>query len=178
MKRLTASEIVSLFLYKDRDILSNSISCSPMLEEGKRIHNRLGFDQPWLFRRYFWDGKDWWLIIGCPDKIDEKKGIIHELKTFEKRNISKDTLFGAFIQCQIYCWLTGFQEFLIWGHSVYSNKTSKRLLGKYDPILAKRIIKKAIELKLYLSTFAKEYKKKKEEVLKEVRGDEKKDNIA
>lgn len=168
MKRLTVGEIVSLFLYKERDIQYSSFLPSYELTEGKRIHNRLGFDQPWLFRKYFWTGKDWWLVIGCPDKLDQKAGLIHELKTFGERNISKNMLLGATIQCQLYCWLTGLPRFIIWGHSVYSNKTSKRLEGKYDPVFVENVLREAVELKLSLADFARVYREKKEAILETI----------
>jgi len=166
MRRLTASQIVSLFLYKDRDILYGSFPSGYAMAEGKRIHDRLGYNQPWLFRRFFFTGKDWWIILGCPDKLDEKNGVILELKTFGQRNISPNAILVARIQCQLYCYLTGIDKFAIYGHSVYSNRTSKRLEGKYDAELTEKIIRTAIELRESLAKFAKEYRENKEKVLK------------
>ncbi len=168
-KRLTVSEVVNLFLYRNREILyGSSFPKNYTLNEGKRIHNRLGYDQPWLFRKYFWTGKDWWLLLGCPDRLDEKDGVVMELKTFEERNISENTLAGANIQCQLYCWLTGFKKFAIYGHSIYTNKTSKRLDGEFDPAFVGKIIKEAVGLKISLSNFAKTYETIIETIIKEV----------
>ena len=165
LRRITASEIVSLLMYKERDIKYRPNISYHALEEGKRIHNRLGFDNAWLFRRYIFVDEEWWLVLGQPDKIDEKNGVILELKTHQTRTAPDKLLTSAEIQCKVYCWLTGMLKYAVYTYSVYSGKKQKRLEKKADLMDAENIIRTAIRLKKKLYQLADEYTKEKEKLL-------------
>ena len=158
--RLTASQIVSLLYYKADDIVKQEPVSSEILYEGKRIHSRLGFDEPQQYRRFYFDEKTkgWWLIIGCPDKVDQKNGKVLELKTFQTARISDKVKNVGIVQVNIYCWLTGLLNWELWGYSSYTNKLFKVEEGKFLVDLALQSIEKAIQLKLALLNFHKTYK--------------------
>jgi len=165
MNRLTVSQIVNLLLWKERDIQYGSNTPYWILQEGKRIHNRLGYDQAWMFRRYFFQKEIAWLIVGMPDKIE--KGVIKELKTYRTRVMPDTTLQGAKIQTQIYCWLTGLKNWQIIGYSTFTNKASIKARGEYDETLTEKYISGAIILKEKLAEIAKEYQKLRKEFWEE-----------
>lgn len=158
--RLTVSEIVGLLFYKEEDILGKPEPYNFILTEGKRIHERLGFNDPQQYRRFIFnpDTEKWWLVIGCPDKIEQKEGKVLELKTYATAQISQRTYEAGTIQAMIYCWLTGLSKWELWGYSSYSNKLSKIAEGYVDEQFVWQTINKAIKLKLMLHDFVKIYR--------------------
>lgn len=158
--RLTVSEVVGLLFYKDKDILGKPEPFNFALTEGKRIHERLGFNDPQQFRRYIFDAETetWWLIIGCPDKIDQKNGAVKELKTYFTAKMPEATQNAGSLQAMIYCWLTGLSKWELWGYSSYHNKLSKIAEGNADDQLVFQTIIKAIRLKRLLRDFVKTYR--------------------
>lgn len=160
MNRMTVSQIVNLLLWKERDIQYGNSIPSWILQEGKRIHQRLGYDQAWTFRRYYQNDGEIWLIVGIPDKIT--KGVVEELKTFRTRAISPAVLQGAEIQAQLYCWLTGLTRWKIIGYSQYTNRASLKKEGEYDIEKVEKYLKGAIALKKKLAEMAAAYKELRE----------------
>lgn len=158
-RRLTVSQIVGLLFYKGGEIVNSRMTPEWILSEGKRIHDRLGFNQPQQFRRYILaeDGQ-WWLIIGDPDKVDQEAGLVAELKTYRTAKFPSKTLEAGILQVQIYCWLTGLPNWEIWGYSSYSNNLCKKQKGVVDEEFVRRSILKAIKLKGMLEEFSKTYK--------------------
>ena len=157
--RLTVSEIVGLLFYKADDIVGKEKIGSEVLTEGKRIHERLGFNDPQQYRRFIFDPttNHWWLIIGCPDKVEQKEGKVKELKTYWTARMPDRTKNAGITQALIYCWLTGLSKWELWGYSTYSNKLSKIVEGHADDEFVYRSILKAIQLKLMLHDFKKIY---------------------
>lgn len=157
--RLTVSEIVSLLFYKADDITKKEMVSSEILTEGKRIHDRLGFNDPQQYRRFIFDPNTnhWWLVIGCPDKIEQKDGKVLELKTYWQARMPDRTRNAGTLQALIYCWLTGLSKWELWGYSTYTNKLSKIVEGHADDEFVYRSILKAIQLKTMLHDFKKIY---------------------
>jgi hypothetical protein len=153
------SEIISLLFYRADDIAGKEMVPSEVLKEGKRIHDRLGFNDPQQYRRFVFDPNTnhWWLIIGCADKIDQKDGKVMELKTYWTARMPDRTRDAGATQALIYCWLTGLGKWELWGYSTYSNKLSKIAEGHADDEFVRQTILKAIRLKMMLQDFRFKY---------------------
>ena len=103
--------------------------------------------------------------MGQPDKIDDKNGVIMELKTHQARTMPDNLLANAEIQCKVYCWLTGIPRYAIFTYSVYSGKKRKRLETKANLTEAEHIIATAIRLKKKLYQLADEYQRERKKLL-------------
>jgi hypothetical protein len=162
---LTVSQIVNLLFYKTDEITRMEVISPELLREGKRIHSRFGFDNGELYRRFIFHPKtkEWWLILGCPDRVEQKEGKVIELKTYSNERFPSKLKEIGKIQAMLYCWLTGFPKWELWGYSSYKNKVEKEEEGEYNEKYITETILKAIELKSLLQEFKEEYEKKLKE---------------
>lgn len=163
---LSASQIVALLCYKPDEITGTAFINQQAVNEGKRIHSRLGFDQARIFSKYFFDPNEmrWYLINGCPDRIEDGK--ILELKTYGSSSVPAKIKRVGILQCQIYCWLTALFSWELWGYNTREGKLVKICDGNYDEYLVREVIQTAIKLKRKLERFRAEYEKMIQEVIK------------
>ncbi len=154
---LTVSEIISLLFFKQHEIVGGFRVPDAVLNSGRWAHERLGYNQTRKFSRYFKFNGEEWLVVGCPDRIEEGK--VKELKTHTTQRARKDVLERAILQAQIYCWLTGCGEWEIIFYSLWSDEVSLVRSGEYDIQVVEKALRKAILLKKKLYEFQQEYQK-------------------
>jgi len=163
MRRISVGEIERL-LYYIKDELSGYKVPEKFLHEGQWVHNRLGYNQPEIFKRFFEyevNGKrEYWMVLGAPDKIDTEQGIIYELKTYRHPKAKEFLLNVARSQANIYCWLTGLRKYCVDLYNMYEGKITDRICEDYSESRALNDIREAIERKLYLETIKKLWEKK------------------
>ena len=159
---LTVSQIINLLFYKTDEITRTEVISPELLREGKRLHSRFGFDNAEIYKRFIYDPKtkEWWLILGCPDRIENREGKVMELKTYLNAKFPIQLKEIGKIQAMLYCWLTGLPKWELWGYSSYKNKIEKETEGEFNEKQVTDTILKAIELKSLLYEFKKEYEEK------------------
>lgn len=160
--KLSVSQVVSLLIYKAED-LEKGLPPYEVLAEGRIIHSRLGYAQPKIFVRYFpyrAGGKvEWWSIGGMPDRLNVEEGKVEELKTFKSESTKKMQTQAGIIQCNIYCWLTGFNDWSLIFYDAKAEKITDIIEGKFDKTKLCQDLKLAIRLQKELDKFADNFKK-------------------
>lgn len=154
---LSVSEITTLLFYQKANIKGQRVP-EEILRQGQIVHSRLGFNNIKMFQRYWFSEttNSWWLIRGMPDKINDKEGVVEELKTYYKWT-RKTQIEAGRVAGQIYCWLLGFKKFRIYFYNTLEEKIEKVEEYEFDEQKVKEYIEKAIKLKLLIGEFLKKY---------------------
>jgi len=155
VNKITVGEIERNLFYLE-DELAGRKPPEEILREGKWIHERLGYNQTEIYKRFFNHKGELWLVIGCPDKITED-GVVEELKTLRNGSREKFYLDVGSLQANIYCWLTGLTNYAVVLYNTQTRET-KRYTFTYDEEKAKQDIEKGIEIKKYLERKREEMK--------------------
>ena len=134
MKHLSVSNLVGFLYYFDRRMPPDYI-----LRDGRILHWKLGFDNERMFTRYIKFEDELYEISGIPDKLDLKRGEVHELKTGKK--LTERTKNYALDQVKIYSWLTG-----LWTFRVFFFYTGSR---KLDEIASGETNNEEVEALIY-----------------------------
>jgi len=164
MRKISVSEIERL-LYYVHDELKGYRVPDKTLNEGRRIHNRLGYNQPEIFKRFFFfrngSSEEFWQVIGAPDSIDYENGIIRELKTYRSPQSKEFLLEVGRSQANIYCWLTGLKKYCIDLYDMYQNKITESVCEDFNEERAIMEISEAIRRKKHLYELSRTWKTKK-----------------
>jgi len=106
LHRVGVSQLVYL-LYKPESY--GRLPPKEVLDKGRMLHWKLGFDNTERFTRYYeFDEENLFKISGVPDKIDEKEGVVEELKTYHPRYNNIEVVKNIGIaQLYFYAFLTG-----------------------------------------------------------------------
>lgn len=145
--KISASEIASLIVYGP--LRNFSYTNQEKMDIGRYAHLKFGFTNVKKFTRFIVIDDYLVEITGYPDRIDYNNATIEELKTFNRRDLSKQEKAGI-IQLQIYLFLTGMTKGKIYLFNVEGEKITKRLEIEYDENQIIDYIKKAITIKLAL----------------------------
>jgi len=162
MKKISVGEIIRYLYYLDYELGGKKPS-RKALRDGIWYHQRLGFNQPEIFQKYFeyWSGKnkEWWLVRGAPDRIVDNDGVLYvdELKTVRKRPKSKALEVGS-TQANIYAWLVGADVYRVFIFDVCSGELDKYEF-EFDRKKLNRDLRKGIKIKKKLEKFRKSLKK-------------------
>jgi len=84
-RRISAGEIIEYLFYLNGESHEEN-SSERSLKVGEWLHQKLGYNQTEIFKRYYQYQGENWLVGGCPDKIDEQNGMIEELKTYQNHD--------------------------------------------------------------------------------------------
>jgi len=159
MKNKISVGEIERYLFYLEDELAGRNPPEFVLREGSWLHQRLGYNQTEIFKRYYQYQNELWLVLGCPDKIDEENGVVEELKTYRNHNRKDFFLEVGRSQANIYCWLTGLPRYAVVLYNAQT-KEMKKYFYDYDEEKAKRDIERGIEIKKYLEQVRKEIKAK------------------
>jgi len=158
MRKISVGEIIRYLYYLDQELEGKKPS-EKALRDGKWYHQRLGFNQPEIFQKYYeyWSKKDseWWLVRGAPDRIVDDNGMLYvdELKTVRNRSKSKALEVGS-TQANIYAWLVGADVYRVFIFDVCSGELEKYEF-EFDRKKLNRDLRKGIRIKKKLEKFKK-----------------------
>ena len=158
MRKISVGEIIRYLYYLDQELEGKKPS-EKALRDGKWYHQRLGFNQPEIFQKYYeyWSKKDseWWLVRGAPDRIVDDNGMLYvdELKTVRNRSKSKALEVGS-TQANIYAWLVGADVYRVFIFDVCSGELEKYEF-EFDRKKLNRDLRKGIKIKKKLEKFKK-----------------------
>jgi len=93
-------------LYSPQNVLNKKPN-QKIYENGNFIHIRLGYIGNEMFKRYYKFGDYLIEIVGTPDKINQEKGCVEELKTYRSKNSREIQKERGKLQLMFYSWLTG-----------------------------------------------------------------------
>ena len=163
-RKISVGEIIRYLFYLDNE-LSGRRPPERVLRTGIWYHEKLGFNQPTLFQKYFKypDGyrDEHWLVRGVPDRIEERDGRLYvgELKTIRrptKRRKEKTIEIGG-TQANIYSWLTGAEEYEVYLYLIPDDRMEVYRFD-YDEEKAEQDIREGIRIKKELERFRRELK--------------------
>jgi len=158
MRKISVGEIIRYLYYLDQELEGKKPS-EKALRDGRWYHQRLGFNQPEIFQKYYeyWSKKDseWWLVRGAPDRIVDDNGMLYvdELKTVRNRSKSKALEVGS-TQANIYAWLVGADVYRVFIFDVCSGELEKYEF-EFDRKKLNRDLRKGIRIKKKLEKFKK-----------------------
>jgi len=158
MRKISVGEIIRYLYYLDQELEGKKPS-ERALRDGRWYHQRLGFNQPEIFQKYYeyWSKKDseWWLVRGAPDRIVDDNGMLYvdELKTVRNRSKSKALEVGS-TQANIYAWLVGADVYRVFIFDVCSGELEKYEF-EFDRKKLNRDLRKGIRIKKKLEKFKK-----------------------
>jgi len=158
MRKISVGEIIRYLYYLDQELEGKKPS-EKALRDGKWYHQRLGFNQPEIFQKYYeyWSKKDseWWLVRGAPDRIVDDNGMLYvdELKTVRNRSKSKALEVGS-TQANIYAWLVGAEVYRVFIYDICTGELDKYEF-EFDRKKLNRDLRKGIKIKKKLEKFKK-----------------------
>lgn len=163
-RKISVGEIIRYLYYLDNE-LSGHRPPERILRSGVWYHEKLGFNQPNLFQKYFKYPNgykdEYWLVRGVPDRIEEREGKLYvgELKTIRKpsKGRKKRALEVGSSQANIYCWLTGAEEYEVYLYTIPLD-TMEIHRFDYDEEKAKEDISEGIRIKKELERLRRELK--------------------
>ena len=154
--KISVGEIIRYLYYLDKELSGFRVP-EKIMGEGRWYHQRFGFNQPEIFQRYYKyydkEGVEWWIVRGCPDRIEieDDKLYVDELKTVRSRPKSEALEIGS-TQGNIYAWLVGSEFYRVYLYDVKEGVMEKYVF-EFDRKKAKRDIKKGIRIKKKLNKF-------------------------
>jgi len=164
MRKISVGEIEKLLFYITNDLRGYRVG-DRVLQEGQWVHNRLGYNQQEIYRRFFYykeDGnEEIWQVGGCPDKIDYNEGVIRELKTYRSPKAKEFLLEVGKSQANIYCWLTGLKRYCVDLYNVSEQKITDSVCEEFNEQKAMQDISEAIKRKKYLYELSETWKVRK-----------------
>lgn len=158
MKRLSAGQISSLLFYRDKDIKGYRTP-EYVLTSGKIVHNRLGYDNTQIFKRYYYCKQfdEVWLITGMPDKLEPERNTVVELKTYGSKATKQRQIKAGEIQVQVYCFITGLENWELHFFNSYREEMEAPIGNKFRYKFFKQAVDLAIELQKRANELAGEF---------------------
>ena len=165
--KISVGEIVKYLFYLQRELSTDEVS-ERVLKEGQWYHQKLGFNQPEIFQRYFKYNEngnhEWWLVRGCPDRIEIEEGVLYvdELKTVRNNRKSRMLEIGS-TQANLYAWLVGSELYRVFLYDVLA-ESMEEYVFKFDGEKAERDIRRGIETKKMFKEMSKKFRKRATEL--------------
>jgi len=148
MKRIGVGEIERLLFYLRSD-LNGTRPPEFVIQRGRWLHDRFGYNQPDMFQRFFEYEGEMWLIRGVPDKIDFDLATIYELKTYMSQFKKSFFMNVGQAQANIYCWLSGAKKYEVHLYLVPEEKMEKYPY-EYEESKAEDDMKRGLGIKKWL----------------------------
>ena len=124
--KLSAGEISNLLYYQNYPKVK--IKCKTKYKSGNQLHKELGFTNQKIYSRYYKRPyeDEFWRLNGIPDRINQNKGIVEELKTYRSERTKEKQRKAGETQINVYSFLTG-----LYKQKLYLYDT---ILGEYEEI--------------------------------------------
>jgi hypothetical protein len=148
MRKIGVGEIEQLLFYL-RDDLKGTRPPDAILQKGKWLHDRFGYNQPDMFQRFYEYEGEMWLVRGVPDKIDFDTATIYELKTYTNPFRKSFFMNVGQAQANLYCWLSGAKKYEVHLYLVPDERMDKYPYD-YDQGKAENDLRKGLEIKKWL----------------------------
>jgi len=154
--KISVGEIIKYLYYLDKELSGFRVP-EKILREGHWYHQRFGFNQPEIFQRYFKycdkGNTEWWIVRGCPDRIEIEEGVlfVDEFKTVRSRPKSEMLEIGS-TQGNLYAWLVGSELYRVYLYNIRTEEMEKYIF-EFDKKKAKKDIRKGIKTKKRLKRF-------------------------
>jgi len=145
--KLSASEISNLIYYQTFNF--PKIKHKSKYKSGNQLHKELGFTNQKIYSRYYKRPyeNEFWRLNGIPDRIDQREGVVEELKTYRSEETKEKQRKAGETQINVYSFLTGLYKQKLYLYNTVTKEFEEIQEGYFDYDKLYSDVEKAIYLK-------------------------------